>query len=71
MNHTTEELGISERVLQYVISEGKEVTPLDVSKHFELESGTNLILDELFRKGLIERHIERNGTRKYSYTEPQ
>ena len=67
MNTTTEAIGISEQVLLFVTNSDKlELTCLDVSKGMNVQSGTNLILQTLAKKGLINERIERNGTRKYS-----
>ena len=63
----TVELGISEQVLMFVNASTKdELTCLDVSKGMDISSGTNLILQTLAKKNLINARIERNGTRKYS-----
>ena len=60
------EIGISEKVLCIVTSSESEITCLDVAKITRMNSGTNLILQNLAKSGLINERIERNGTRKYS-----
>ena len=60
------EMGISEKVFCIVSSSDNELTCLDVVKIIHLHSGTNLILQNLAKSGLINERIERNGTRRYS-----
>jgi len=56
---------ISEKVISVVSDSGVEVTCLDVAKRLNIQSGTNIILENLTKTGLISRRIEPNGTRKY------
>lgn len=70
MNTSNETIGITEQVLLFVTNSKAEVTCLDVAKGMNIESGTNLILQTLAKKGLINERIERNGTRRYSVIEP-